>query len=98
MLIDLINSTHPAVLVAGTAAYVAALMWLMAYDVERLRWRREFSGWQAILRDRLAKGAPPAPPILGSGCLARRRWHRAYGCGWRSVQRHRIDRRRCATR
>ena len=98
MLIDLVNSVHPALLVAATAAYVAALMWVMAYDVERLRWRREFSGWQAILRDRLAKVGPPAAPVLGSGYFARRRWHRAYGCGWRSVQRHRIARRRCAAR
>ena len=92
MLIDLIWSAHPALLVAVTAAYVAVLMWVMAYDVERLRWQREFSGWRAILRDRLARVAAPAPPVLGSGCLARRRWHRTYGCGWRSVQRHRIAR------
>ena len=67
MLIDLIWSAHPALLVAVTAAYVAALMWVMAYDVERLRWQREFSGWRAILRDRLARVAAPAPrrPRLG---------------------------------
>ena len=100
MLIDLIWSAHPALLVVGTAAYVAALMWVMAYDVERLRWRREFSGWQTVLRDRVARVAAPAPPIIGSGYLARRRWHRTYGCGWRSVQRQRIARRRwdCAGR
>ena len=68
MLIDLIWSAHPALLVVGTAAYVAALMWVMAYDVERLRWRREFSGWQTVLRDRVARVAAPAPPIIGSGC------------------------------
>ena len=94
MLIDLVNAAHPALLVAGTAAYVAALLWVMAHDVERLRWRREFSGWQTVLRDRVARSAPPATPVLGSGWLARRRWHRTYGCGWRSVQRDRVARRR----
>ena len=94
MLIDLVNAAQPALLVAGTAAYVAALLWVMAHDVQRWRWRREFSGWQTILRDRVARVAPPAPPILGSGCLARRRWHRTYGYGWRRVQRTRIASRR----
>ena len=94
MLIDLVNAAHPALLVAGTAAYVAALLWVMALDVERWRWRREFSGWQTVLRDRVARSAPPATPVLGSGWLARRRWHRTYGCGWRSVQRDRVARRR----
>ena len=93
MLVDLLRSA-PALVVAATAAYAVALMWLLAWDVARWRWRREFDGWRAILRDRVAKAAPPAPPILGSGCLARRRWHRAYGCGWRRVQRTRIARRR----
>ena len=94
MLIDLLHSSAPALLVAGTVAYAVSLMWAMAWDVERVRWRREFSGWRAILRDRVARVAPGAPPVLGSGYLARRRWHRTYGCGWRSVQRHRVTHRR----
>jgi len=94
MLTDLILPP-PALLVAVTAAYAAALMWLLAVDVEHLRWRRDLSGWQTIQRDRVARVAPPTPPILGSGYFARRRWHRAYGYGWRSVQRRRVAHRRC---
>ena len=44
-------------------------MWLMALDVERVCWQREFDGWRAILRDRVAKAPPPAPPIPGLGLL-----------------------------
>ena len=94
MLIDLIWSAPPALLVAVTAVYAAALLQVLAWDVTRLRWEREFSGWRTILRDRVARGAAPAPPILGCGYFARRRWHRACGCGWRSVQRARIAARR----
>ncbi len=95
MLIDLIWSAPPALLVAATAAYAAVLMQVMARDVTRLRWR-EFDGWRTILRDRVARGrgTAPAPPILGCGYFARRRWHRTYGCGWRSLQRARIAARR----
>ena len=35
MLIDLIWTPPPALLVAVTAAYAAALLWLIAWDVER---------------------------------------------------------------
>ena len=101
MLIELIWSAPPALLVAATAAYAAALMQVMAWDVTRLRWEREFGGWRAILRDRVARmGAAPAPPIVGCGYFARRRWHRVYGGGWRSVQRARVAARRwdCALR
>ena len=95
MLIDLIWKAPPALLVAATTAYAAALMWVMAVDVTRLRWQREFDGWRTILRDRVARGAPPATPIIvGCGYLARRRWHRTFGCGWRSIQRARIAARR----
>lgn len=94
MLIDSIWSAPPALLVVATAAYAAALMWLLAYDVTRLRFAREFTGWQAVLRGRMARVAPPPAPILGTGYFARRRWHRTYGCGWRRVQRRRIARRR----
>jgi len=94
VLIDSIWSAHPALLVAATAAYAAGLMWLLAYDVTRLRFSREFNGWQAVLRERLARVAAPTPPIIGTGCFARWRWHRTYGYGWRRVQRCRIDRRR----
>ena len=80
---------RPALLVAVTAGYAAGLLWLMALDVERWR-RNEFNGWQVILRERVARVAAPAPPILGSGYFARRRWHRVYGWGWRRLQRHRI--------
>ena len=94
MLIDSIWSAHPALLVAATAAYAAGLMWLLACDVTRLRFSREFNGWQAVLRERLARIAAPAPPIIGTGCFARWRWHRTHGYGWRSLQRHRVACRR----
>lgn len=94
MLIDSIWSAHPALLVAATAAYAAGLMWLLAYDVTRLRCSREFAGWPAVLRERMARVAPPAPPILGAGYFARRRWHRTYGYGWQRIQRWRVACRR----
>ena len=99
MLIDLIWAAPPVLLVAATAAYAAALLQVLAWDVTRLRWR-EFDGWRTILRDRVARGAAPAPPIVGCGYFACRRWHRVYGCGWRRVQRARIAARRwdCALR
>ena len=85
---------HPALLVAVTAAYAAGLMWLLAYDVERLRFHREFDGWHTIQRDRVLARFAPAPMLLGLGYLARRRWHRSFGWGWRRLQRHRIACRR----
>ena len=91
MLIDLVWSAPPALLVAVTAAYVSGLLWALAEDVLRFRWR-EFHGWRVLQRARVARVGPPVAPVLGSGYFARRRWHRAYGCGWRSVQRHRIAR------
>ena len=96
MLIDLIWTASPALLVVVTAAYATALMWLLAVDVEYLRWRQEFSGWRAIQHDRVLARFAPSPMLLGLGYFARRRWQRTYGCGWRSVQRHRIAR-RCST-
>ena len=94
MLIDLIWAVPPPLLLAATVAYAAALLQVIAWDVTRLRWR-EFSGWRTVLRDRVARCAPPAPPIIfGCGYFARRRWHRTYGCGWRRVQRARIAARR----
>ena len=94
MLIDLVNAAHPALLVAATAVYAAALLWLLAWDVQRARWQREFGGWQALQRDRVARVAQPVATILSFGFRARLRWVRENGCGWRSVQRDRIKRRR----
>ena len=93
MLIDLIWTAPPALLMAATAAYAAVLLQVMALDVTRLRWR-EYDGWRTILRDRVARGTAPAPPVLGCGYFARLRWHRVYGCGGRGVQRARIAARR----
>ena len=94
MLIDLIWAAPTALLVIVTAAYGAGLLQVMAWDVTRLRWR-EFDGWRTVLRDRVARCAPPTTPIIvGCGYFACRRWHRTYGWGWRSVQRARIAARR----
>ena len=91
MLIDLGWS---ALLVAASAAYAGwAAVGASGGRASASAGAVSFSGWQAMLqRARVAKVGPPAAPVLGSGYFARRRWHRAYGCGWRSVQRHRIDR------
>ena len=94
MLTELLRAAPPALLVGATAVYAAALLWLLAWDVQRARWQREFGGWQALQRDRVARVAQPVAAILRLGALQRWRWQRENGCGWRSVQRDRIKRRR----
>ena len=98
MLIDLIWAAPPVLLVAATAAYAAALLQVMAWDVTRLRWHREFDGWRTILRDRVRQRrgtdhadhrrlrllrVPPLAPHLRLGLAPRTaRPHRRTALGW----------------
>ena len=44
-------------LVAGVAGYSLTLLYLIAREVQRVRWRREFDGWRIIQRQRIARRA-----------------------------------------
>ena len=63
MLVDLIVAAPAPLLVAGVAVYAAAVLHLVARDVERARWRRQFGGWRALQRDRIERLAQPAAPL-----------------------------------
>ncbi|MDE0227314.1 MAG: hypothetical protein OXJ62_00485 [Spirochaetaceae bacterium] len=89
MLIDLLGGA-PALVAAGVAVYAAAVLHLVARDIERARWQRQFGGWRALQHDRIRRVAQPAVPFLVR--FARLRPVRGAGCGWRAVQRHRIER------
>ena len=40
-------------LVAGVTGYSLTLLHLIARDVQRARWRREFDGWRIVQRQRI---------------------------------------------
>ena len=44
-------------LVAGVTAYALTLLHLIAREVHRVRWRREFDGWRIVQRQRIARRA-----------------------------------------
>ena len=44
-------------LVAGVTAYALTLLHLIAREVQRVRWRREFDGWRIVQRQRIARRA-----------------------------------------
>ena len=44
-------------LVAAVAAYALTLLHLIAREVQRVRWRREFDGWRIVQRQRIARRA-----------------------------------------
>ena len=44
-------------LVAAVAGYSLTLLHLIAREVQRVRWRREFDGWRIIQRERIARRA-----------------------------------------
>ena len=83
----------PLLLVA-VAVYAAAILHLVAHDIERARWQRQFGGWRALQRDRISRVAGPATPPLAAllARFARPRPVNGSRCGWRAVQRHRIER------
>ena len=90
MLIDLLGGA-PALVAAGAAVYAAAVLHLVAKEIERAKWQRQFGGWRALQRDRIDRGAGPAAPPLAA-LLAGFARPRPVSGGWRAVQRHRIER------
>ena len=94
MLIDLIAGAPAPLLAVCVAVYAAAVLHLVARDIERARWQRQFGGWRALQHDRIMRVAGPAVPFLATllAAVARPRRVRDAGSGWRAVQRHRIER------
>lgn len=86
--------TPAPLLVAAATVYAVALLHLVARDVERARWQRQFGGWRALQRDRIDRAWQPAAPFLAAlrARFTRPRPVHSAGRGWRAVQRHRIDR------
>ena len=84
-----VETPAPLLLVA-VAVYAAAVLHLVAHDIERARWQRQFGGWRALQHDRIRRVAQPAVPLLAR--FARPRPVRGADGGWRAVQRHRIER------
>ena len=82
MLIGLLGDV---LLVAGVSAYALTLLHLIARDVQRVRWRREFDGWRVLQRDRIARHRM-ALSLAG---------HVECRSGWIGLQRQRLARRRC---
>ena len=68
MLVDLIVAAPAPLLVAGVAVYAAVMLHLVARDIERARWQREFGGWRALQRDRIERLAQPRGPRFRSRC------------------------------
>lgn len=93
MLIDLLAAAPAPLLAAGAAVYAAIVLHLVAKDIERAKWQRQFGGWRALQHDRIRRVAQPAVPlpVLLAGC-ARLLTERSCRSGWRAVQRHRIER------
>ena len=91
MLIDLIAVQPPLLLAGAVAVYAAVMLHLVARDIERARWQREFGGWRALQRDRIERLAQPAAPLSFALLAGVTRPHPV--SGWRAVQRHRIARR-----
>ena len=75
-------------LVASVTVYAVAVLHLVARDVERARWQRQFGGWRVLQRYRIDRAWQPIP-FLRALQAARLP---TCGSGWRAVQRHRIDR------
>lgn len=53
-----------ALLVAAVTGYSLTLLHLIAREVQRIRWRREFDGWHSVQQQRIARcranGSRPA--------------------------------------
>ena len=91
MLIDVIAGAPDSLLIVAVSVYAACILHLVARDIERARWQREFGGWRALQRDRITGRGAPAVPLLR--VLQASFAGRSCGSGWRAVQRHRIERR-----
>ena len=83
--------TPAPLLIAGVALYATCILHLVAKEIERARWQRQFGGWRALQRDRVDRTTQPIP-FLRALLAARRRHLPTGGGGWRAVQRHRIER------
>jgi hypothetical protein len=102
MLIDLFADAPALFLVVGVAAYGAVLARMVAGEIERARWRREFGGWRALPRGHAGRIAVTAWRthaqsvfLRGAASLERLRLHgRDSRYGWRVLQRRRIALRR----
>ena len=97
MLIDVIAGAPDLLLILAVSVYAACILHLVARDIERARWQREYGGWRALQRDRIAKVAQPTVSLLASirsvTTLARMRRECRCERAWRTVQRHRVARR-----
>ena len=82
MLIGLLGDV---LLVTGVTALI--LLHLIARDVQRVRWRREFDGWRVLQRDRIAQHRMALSLHLAGHVECR--------SGWTGLQRQRLARRRC---
>ena len=91
MLIDVIAGAPDSLLIVAVSVYAACILHLVARDIERARWQREFGGWRALQRDRIERLAQPAAPLSFALLAGVTRPHPV--SGWRAVQRHRIARR-----
>ena len=72
MLIDLIAVQPPLLLAGAVAVYAAVMLHLVARDIERARWQREFGGWRALQRDRIERLAQPRGPAFVRAARRRR--------------------------
>ena len=93
MLIDLLGGA-PGLVAACVAVYAAAVLHLVAHDIERAQRQRRFGGWRALQRDRISRASQPAARPLAAllASFAPPRPVRGDRRGWRAVQRHRIER------
>ena len=64
MLIDVIAGAPDSLLIVAVSVYAACILHLVARDVERARWQREFGGWRALQRDRIERLAQPRGPAF----------------------------------
>ena len=97
MLIDVIAGAPDLLLILAVSVYAACILHLVARDIERARWQREFGGWRTLQQDRIDHVAQYRMVLslrLFTGTLGRLRFAHDCARGWRLVQRHRIARRR----
>ena len=57
MLIDVIAGAPDLLLILAVSVSAACILHLVARDIERARWQREFGGWRTLQQDRIDHGA-----------------------------------------
>ena len=65
-------------LLAAVTGYSLTLLHLLAREVQRIRWRREFDGWRIVQRRRIARAGRTGSRPAGG---AARRVHPCSGLG-----------------